>query len=124
MANKVQEIAKRFTKEPERSMYQNAADRFRLPFWDPLLPRNNPPNDPLLPRSNVPITKFSEDLFGIPKILAAPTVHVKIPQEDSSVVEDHKFTNPLYSFKFPDVKLLKEKNRKPISWPGDVVSNI
>jgi hypothetical protein len=108
VADKVQEIAKRFTKEPEKSIYQNAADRFRLPFWDPLLPRNK-----------VSTAEFSQDMFGMPKILGAKTVHVKIPKEDGSVVTNDAYKNPLYSFIFPETEILQEKGRQPISWPGD-----
>lgn len=95
------EKANEFEDETLKKRYLAAAERFRLPFWDPLMPRYKVENSG---------TKRTLDqrIWGLPQILAAETVHVmKAPNGD----RDDQFPNPLYAFKIPDGNLLTKKGR-------------
>lgn len=106
MANKVNTIAGLFTNEPEKTLYKAAADRFRMPYWDPVMPRNKPS------ASAVGSKKVDESIWGLPKILGAERVYVIKPGSQQPVEVD----NPLYSFTFPSEATLKDKGRQPIKW--------
>jgi len=101
VANKIQDIANQFKTEPEKSVYQQAAKRFRLPFWDPYLPRNK------VART----ATVNEKIWGFPKILTAKDVWVKRPNSAELV----PMANPLYAFNFPN-QALSKKGRTPINW--------
>lgn len=96
LSNKIQEIAAQFTQEPQRSLYRQAATRFRIPFWDPVLPRNN---------------ATGENIWGIPKILSAKDVWVLRPNASDLTT----IPNPLYALKFQN-EALEAKGRTPIAW--------
>ncbi|KAI9789436.1 MAG: hypothetical protein M1835_001679 [Candelina submexicana] len=102
VANRMAAIANEYPQET-RAKYQSAADRFRLPFWDPLLPRNSVPQS----------TAVDPTIWGLPKILGAKFVWVQRPK--GSKLEH--IPNPLYSFNIPSDEVLKKKGRIPIDWP-------
>lgn len=106
VSNKVQEIAAQYTNEPEKSLYQKAASRFRVPFWDPFLPRNK------VPKTDRP----NEKIWGFPKILTTKDVWVKRPKG----VKLDTMNNPLYAFNFPN-KILKDKARISVDWDKTAV---
>ncbi|EFQ32588.1 hypothetical protein CGRA01v4_09590 [Colletotrichum graminicola] len=64
---------------------QAALDRFRIPYFDPFLPRQK---------------LVTEDIYtyGIPVIFLLPHIQVRRPESPSSWVS---MANPLYQFKFP-----------------------
>ena len=108
VTNKVNEIAKQYTSEPEKTRYQQAASRFRIPFWDPLLPRNR------VSRTST----LDEGIWGVPEILAAERVWVKYPG-----VQDLKdIDNPLYAYKFQWDTLVKNGRERISDWRKDLVS--
>jgi tyrosinase len=87
--------ALKYTDESTKTKYLEACDRFRLPYWDPCLPRQlgeDHSND-LSSSSTLPYE------FGIPKIVSKPKVFVK-KQESSSELSE--VDNPLYQYKFPE----------------------
>ena len=92
---------------PERTLYQSAAQRFKLPFWDPLLPRNRVEST----------GTFNDKILGVPAILAAKQVWVKRPgAQDLKPID-----NPLYSYTF-QWEALQEKGRKPVHFGNNMVS--
>ena len=103
------DIANQWTNEHERTKYLQAADRFRLPFWDPLLPRNKV--TPIIGKD------LNNKIWGAPLILTKPKVYVKKPNEKTQTEID----NPLASFKWP-IEELKKKGRVPIN--GDVTKRL
>ena len=96
--------------EEEKNLYQNAANRFRLPFWDPLLPRNKVDNTGVL----------DNRIWGIPKILGAKDVWVK----RLNAIELESIPNSLYQFTFPQNEVLQAKGRKPVIFGSGVVSHL
>ncbi len=93
----MREIADLYKDEGEMQKYQNAAARFRLPFWDPFMPRN------IIEKT----AKLKETIFGVPQILRKKTVFVK--HWNSTELEE--MANPLESFFFPSEETLVSKGR-------------
>lgn len=110
VANKMQQIANQYTNEQEKRVYQNAANRFRLPFWDPFLPRNKVDKSPVL----------NEGIWGIPQILGQQSVWVKRP----AVADLKPMDNPLYQFTFPSQGTLTRKGRVAVNFSGTRVVSI
>lgn len=105
----MREVAGLYKDEGQKRKYLNAAARFRLPFWDPFMPRNELEDDSSL-----------ETIFGIPEILRAKNVFVKHWDERGP----QEILNPLQSFFFPNGATLEAKGR--LTWVDDdwsVVSN-
>ena len=101
-------IAELYPDGDEKTQYKSVANRFRLPFWDPLLPRNNvKEKDPTYDGTYV-------DVWGLPKLLGAETVWVKRPK----VTDLEEIPNPLYRFKFPRQEVIRAKGRQPIDFSG------
>ena len=99
--------------ENERKVYLDAAARFRLPYWDIIMPRNEeqttppPGKNKLDPRA----------IWGCPEILKAKTVFVKLPNGDPNESKDGFWTinNPLALFTFPnDQEYAKHSKRKQL----------
>ena len=84
--NKMYEIAGRFP-ENLQQRYFNAVQTFRLPYWDPWMPRNEANH-----------TRNWAGLFGLPAILKAQEVFVRRPKRPD-VLEG--IENPLYRYKVP-----------------------
>ncbi|OCL11103.1 Di-copper centre-containing protein [Glonium stellatum] len=84
----VTNIASRFP-EPQKKKYVSAAGRFRLPFWDPFLPRQK-----LMNVHGYPIYRC-----GVPIILMIPKVRVRMPEHPTELTE---IDNPLYNCRFPN----------------------
>ena len=91
-------------------MYKDAALRFRLPYWDPYLPRNHVERQDPVP----------EEIWGLPQILAAEKVYVKRPGEKKLDYID----NPLYIYYMPDEKSVKEKGRTLVNWARESLANL
>lgn len=74
LANKMREIAERCDEADDKKIYLNAAERFRMSYWDPFVPRNrvNRGSD---------VNAVDEKIWGLPKILIAEAVHVKYPKK-------------------------------------------
>ena len=96
----MREVAGLYQDEGERQKYQNAASRFRLPFWDPFMPRNQPDD-----------TKPKETIFGVPEILRVENVFVKHWN-----LKTKSIPNPLERFSFPSEDTLKAQGRAIIDW--------
>jgi len=60
-------------------------ERFRLPFWDPFLPRQK-------------VANAETYQYGIPIIFTLPQIQVRRPENPSTLVP---MDNPLYKFSFP-----------------------
>ena len=103
----MQDIASQYTLQQEKIAYQNAVNKFRLPFWDPFLPRHklNTSTDPI------------ENIWGVPEILATKNVWVKRPNPRGAA-EVKSIPNPLYQFTFPSEGTLRDKNRSPVNFNG------
>ena len=87
----------------EERQYQDAAKRFRLPFWDPFMPRNKLEAD-----------SDPKAIWGLPEILSAEKVWVRRPKSSDELVD---IANPLASFSFPSEDDYKRApSRKPIDW--------
>ncbi|KAJ5628581.1 hypothetical protein N7490_010809 [Penicillium lividum] len=98
VANKVREIAESFGDDEGRLSYLSAADRFRLPYWDPTLPRNEGTDNN---------GTFSEEIWGFPLIFRQRKVWVKRPHGKMAT----QIHNPLFSFALPDADLLSANGR-------------
>ena len=105
----MREVANEYKDVQDKTRYLFAAERFRLPFWDPFMPRNHKTVD----------QGFSENIFGAPKILQAEEVFVYHYNKDLGP----KIRNPLYRFDFPSISTLKSKGRSPWS-PTDRWKNL
>ena len=112
VSNKVQSIAAQYKDEDQKILYGKAADRFRLPFWDPCLPRNGV--DKQAPLYN----GVHAEVWGLPKILGTETVWVRRPGK----TELEEMANPLYRFKFPNRGDIIKRKRKPVDFTSDLVS--
>ena len=84
--------AKAYLDEKQRKTYVDAAARFRFPYWDLIMPRNEETNSD-------PTT-----IWGGPEIFKAEDVYVKLPGDDPAKEEKgfSKIKNPLASFTFPN----------------------
>ena len=70
-----------------------------------------------MPRNEVPKSqdgKVDTSIWGLPKILSQPKVHVRRPKNPKELVE---MDNPLHHFTFPAEKDYENaKGRKKINW--------
>ena len=107
LANKMRDIAERYDVADNKEIYLNAAERFRMPYWDPFVPRNRVSRDKAAKEVDV-------EIWGLPKILMAEAVYVKYPKKNIL----RAIENPLRAFIFPDSKILKQKGRENIKWPN------
>jgi hypothetical protein len=89
-------IADKYTDDEGKREYVAALDRFRLPYWDPPMPRN---------------LGTGRAVFGMPKILQAETVHVMLPGEGKTEI-----ANPLHSYEFPTPDDYKNANQRKTIW--------
>lgn len=79
--------ANQYKNPADRAKYLDAAARFRLPYWDPIMPRKQ--RDPTGPLSTV---------WGLPLILSLENIYVRTQSAPDRLIP---MRNPLYSFKFP-----------------------
>lgn len=83
-------VAEQYSEEADKAIYGAAAARFRLPFWDIVMPRNKQQGEAV------------ETVWGTPAILAAKNVFVKLPKLTSKTKDGFdEIPNPLFSFTFP-----------------------
>ena len=90
----------------ERGKYQDAARRFRLPFWDPFMPRNKL-------RSDSERKENPDGIWGLPKILSVEKVWVRKPKKPEELTE---IANPLASFAFPSDNEYDQAKREKLPW--------
>ena len=82
--------AELYTSNDDKVAYRAAAARFRMPYWDIVMPRNQQQGS------------ATSTVFGWPKIFRAQKVWVKQPKPSSSATNGFDFIdNPLYTFNFP-----------------------
>lgn len=96
---KMVEVAKQY-KGPDWTVYEAAAARFRMPYWDPLMPRyKQRPNS------------SNDSIMGTPKILAVKQVYVwpPVPRQPGEL---DLIDNPLYSFRYPTAREYAEPHAK------------
>lgn len=105
LANKMREIAQRYDEADDKQIYLNAAERFRMPYWDPFVPRNRVNRDS-------DANAVDEEIWGLPKILIAEAVYIKYPKKKVL----RAIANPLRAFIFPDSEILKQKGRENLKW--------
>ena len=105
LANKMREIAERYDEADNKKIYLNAAERFRMPYWDPFVPRNRVNTDSDAKAVDV-------EIWGLPKILSAEAVYVKYPK----VKVLRAIANPLRAFIFPESEILRKKGRQDFKW--------
>lgn len=79
--------ANRYKNPKDKIKYMDAAARFRLPYWDPLMPR----------RLQAQHASF-DTVWGLPQILKRPEVFLRHPDQPESL---KSFNNPMYKFVFP-----------------------
>lgn len=110
---KCAEIADTFPEEVERARYQEAATKFRLPYFDPFRARV------LLDSGKGPVKYHC----GIPQILSSRVVRVDMPNIHGGVYRGHEIHNPLYSYKFQrkfedrvDMPFYKFDDQPPCKW--------
>jgi hypothetical protein len=93
-------VAKLYPTDAEKRIYGAAAARFRLPFWDIVMPRNKQ-------------SGAIDTVWGTPAILAKKVVYVKLPKPTgNSEGGFDTIPNPLYSFNFPADTDREEAGRK------------
>ncbi len=115
-------LAEQFGKvdKDEKVRYRNAAIRFRLPFWDPFMPRNElqpdgSKDEPKAKPKDKPKDKpkVDREIWGLPKILSQAEVWVRRPGDPSKL---EKIANPLAYFTFPSDADYIGTGRKKIVW--------
>ena len=93
----------------EKRKYQDAARRFRLPFWDPFMPRNA-----LRSNSEPDADEDKNKIWGLPEILSVERVWVRKPKTPNELTE---IANPLASFAFPsDNEYNMAEGRNKLHW--------
>lgn len=85
-------LADTYPTEQEKSVYQDAAARFRLPYWDLIMPRNE-----------LKVGARRDTIWGFPEVFKNSHVFVRQPGRDQDTDEDgyNLIPNPLFTFKFP-----------------------
>lgn len=100
-------ITELFSEEEGKGQYEAALDRFRLPYWDPVMPRNK-----LKPGAEKTLSDRVLAMFGLPDILVAEDVWVMRPGDTQKTT----IKNPLHHFEFPQVDDPRDIGRSPINW--------
>lgn len=93
-------VADQYSTDAEKRIYKAAAARFRLPFWDIVMPRNKQ-------------SGAVESVWGTPAILAAKNVYVKLPKPTPNAKDGFDtIPNPLYAYQFPTPNEREEARQK------------
>lgn len=87
--NKMAAVAAKYTDAKWKQIYADALGRFRLPYWDPCMPRN---------KVSGTTVKNKTERWGFPVILKREKVHVRLPESPNKL---HDIDNPLLLFNFP-----------------------
>lgn len=89
-----------YLNESDKKTYLAAAARFRLPYWDIIMPRNE---QAVPPSGQQPDPKT---IWGCPDIFKKAKVFVKLPKPDPQTVKNgfSEIDNPLGSFNYPTTK--------------------
>lgn len=104
--------ANAFQDQDEKQSYLDAAARFRLPYWDIVMPRNDEQTKPPPGQTKVDPTA----IWGCPEILKARSVYVKLPNGDPEKKKNGFWTidNPLAVFKFPSPADFQDSTRRQL----------
>lgn len=95
--------------DDHKKTYLDAAARFRLPYWDLAMPRNDDDS-----KATEKAKKLGVWRWGLPEILKRTEVYVRRPDKPDEL---HPMDNPLYSFNFPkEEEYAGVKNRPQIPW--------
>lgn len=78
--------ANKFQNQADRTKYLDACARFRLPYWDPLMPRKKQKGTDI------------STVWGLPELFKRPQVYLKTPGSPNKFVLT---TNPMFQFIFP-----------------------
>jgi hypothetical protein len=91
--------ANNFKDQADKDKYLDAAARFRLPYWDPIMPRNErAPGERL------------DTVWGLPQLFKQKDVFVRTPASPKDFTQ---IENPMYCFKFPTKDEWKENRQTP-----------
>ena len=90
-------VADLYTDTERQDTYHKAAARFRLPYWDPIMPRNERDGDP-------------DTVFGIPVIFQQKEVFVRTPSDPENL---RPMPNPFYDFAFPSESEWRAHPKRP-----------
>ncbi len=91
LINAAIDIAKKYF--PNSTVYQQAAQRIRAPYWDPYRPRGGQVSFPGVGGT----TSFAYD-FKLPRIMTEQNVVVLEKEGDAKLTQ---IPNPLFKFNFP-----------------------
>jgi len=105
-------VAERFSDKEGKAEYRKALKRFRLPYWDPVLPRKDTNKTLRVELERV------RSVFGMPQILSVPHVWVVKPGKGKVAI-----SNPLHHYNFPSSDQYKRAGRE-IPWKDDEVANL
>ena len=113
----MREVANEYKDVQDKTRYQFVAERFRLPFWDSYMPRNEKT-----------VGQGIENVFGVPKILQTEEVFVHHYNKDFGL----KIEKPALSIRLSQYQHLEiqrygslvtnstmEEARTSISWKGN-----
>ncbi|KAF2024336.1 hypothetical protein EK21DRAFT_117886 [Setomelanomma holmii] len=100
-------VAGLYTNAEQKGSYRRAAARFRLPYWDPLTPRNERRGD-------------VDTAFGLPVIFQQRDIYVRTPSKPDELTP---MANPLYEFTFPkDPEWKAHPDRPRVAFPSNFSS--
>ncbi|KAK4958258.1 hypothetical protein LTR10_004684 [Elasticomyces elasticus] len=110
--NNMVAIAQSYADQTWQKTYLDACDRFRLPYWDVCMPRNNTSDGAT---AKVKAAKGNIWRWGFPKVLKTKNVFVRFPNSPDQLTS---MANPLYQFSFPSSTEVKTAgdSRSQISW--------
>ncbi|KAL8787253.1 MAG: hypothetical protein Q9195_007863 [Heterodermia aff. obscurata] len=99
-----------FVDEKVKANYRDAAQLFRLPYWDYYRPRGDEVHFAGVTQRQAKQTSFPFD-FSLPQIFTMEEVMVRLPPSN----EIKLVKNPLYTYKFPPEAKSKKADWKDIS---------
>lgn len=101
------QIAARYP-DKYKAMYLDAASRFRLPFWDPVMPRYRDDSN-ATDSAKQEVTWF----WGVPVIFKTKEVYVKYPEKPDEL---KPMPNPMYQFTFPEATAYDTAKRRAVDF--------
>lgn len=83
----MQRIASQHESQDDKERYLDAAARFRLPYWDPVMPRNKL-------RAGAEL----KSVWCLPQLFGTPNVFVRLPESPDTLT---KISNQMFQYSFP-----------------------
>ncbi|KXT08107.1 hypothetical protein AC579_9209 [Pseudocercospora musae] len=98
-------VAGQYDSNSDQKVYRDAAARFRLPYWDLIMPRKELERGARL-----------DTVWAFPHIFKAPQVFVKLPKRTSTTDADGwtSIDNPLWSYRFPSKADYQSSGRRAV----------